>query len=480
MPALKPFQREDVAWIVVRLSKKRYAFLWNDMGTGKTPIMIAVADQLNARWRIVFCPAIAKENWRREIIIWQDEPFVPIFVIGSDGDVPPPDFIGWVICNYERVRNGNPALLQRLKRPWDIAILDEHQYLSNPDAQRTNHFYNSHPAQRGRLADWFGKVILASGTPMRTTPLGVWPHLYTWAPETIMQDGERMSEEAFRDRYTKTEERRRPDGIYVMQKMWAINEQELIDRLKGIYIRRRRDDPDVMAQLPLLVMQPWWLPVSGRALESINALADTLKIDPFDSPEEIAGILEEAEKHGRIIHDVLEVIGLLHADYIADLMSDIASGKALIFAHHRSVMDSLTDKLVNLGLKPATIRGGQTLLERQRDIDRFQNDPACRAAVVQLQVGSTAVNLTAATNIIFAQMDWSAMNNVQCVARAYARLNDPHPVDVRIIMSDDWLSKGQAYVIARRIDGIAAMLPGTIEHAFHAALHGHVSMDPVN
>lgn len=475
MPTLKPFQEDDAHHLMRVLSYRRAAFLWNDMGTGKTPIAITVADRLEAQRRIVFCPAIARENWRREIINWQDDPLFPVFVVGVDGDLPPED-AGWVVVNYERIRNGNDALLYRLRRNWDIAIVDEHQYLSNVESQRTNHFYNDKAAPGGRLAGWWLKALLLSGTPMRNSPFDLYGHLCVWYRREI--DG--MDEEAFKSRYCHVKAVNLPSGIAVEQIVGGKNVPELLERIDGLYRRRSRTDPDVYAQLPPLMAMPWWQLTSGRAREMMDELADVLEIDPFDTEEDVAYTLENAEKHGATIHQVLEAIGLLHAENVADLVDTIKDkpgSKVLLFAHHKSVMDSLHLKMTHLGLEPVQIRGGQEPRERQREIDTFQNSETCRAAIVQLQVGATAVNLTAATDVIFVQMDWTAMNNVQCVARAYGRLSDPHPVNVWIVMSDDWLGKGQARVISKRISSISAALPGTIEHAIDAALHGQVSMD---
>src|SRR5262245_16778382 len=207
------FQAEDRAWHRSRLTYRRASLCWNETGTGETRIAIGVADDLEAKTRIVFCPAIARINWYREIIANQDDPLFPIYVIGVDGDIPPDDFNrGWVICNYERVRNGQTKLLFWLKRPWSLAILDEHQYLSNSESQRTGHFYNGSPQQGGRLAPWFEKCMLMSGTPFRNSYADIWAHLFIWFADTITEDGKRMDEETFKDTFTNRVNKVLPSG----------------------------------------------------------------------------------------------------------------------------------------------------------------------------------------------------------------------------------------------------------------------------
>jgi SWI/SNF-related matrix-associated actin-dependent regulator 1 of chromatin subfamily A len=480
MPTLASFQESAVDTLAKRLTYRRAGFLWSDMGTGKTPIMIKLADRLGGRMRVVFCPAIARFNWAREIGVWSSAG-LPVFIVGVDGDVPPSEWSdGWVIVNYERVRDGNKALVFWLKRPWSIAFIDEHQYLANPDAQRTNHFYSAHPSQGGRLAEWFDKAVLASGTPMRNSPRDIWCHLIAWAPDTI----DRMSLEAYTERFCIVQPKTLPTGVTIETIIGGRNEDELAKRLDGAFVRHRRED--VLAEMPDLLVIPWWQRSVGLLEERIGALADILEIDPLDTLDDIADALDNTDD-GTAVYGVLELMGLSHVDAVLDMVSDLVGTdeffhskprKVLIFAHHKSVMDALLEKLINMELRPVEIRGGQDARTRQIGIDRFQNDPTCRAAIVQLQVGATAVTLTAASDAIFCEMDWTATNNVQCIARAYARLNDPHPLTVRLIQSDDWLSRGQSRLIARRLETIGKLVPGSIEAALHSALSGRTEFTP--
>lgn len=480
MPDLAPFQAADVGTLAQRLQQRRATFLWSDTGTGKTPIMIRLADELKATTCVVFCPAIARENWRREILAWQQLPR-PVFVVGLDGDEVPKELTGWAIVNYDRVRDGNHGLLLSLKRPWGLALIDEHQYIANPEAQRTNHFYSTQAPDGGRLAAWFDKAVLASGTPMRNSPRDIWSHLIAWASEVIRDQSDKpLSLEAFTERYCVVQPKTLPNGATIETIIGGRNMEELGQRIEGLFLRRRRED--VLDQLPDLIIMPWWQRTVGLAAERMGVLADLLEIDPFDSLDDIADALENSDD-GKAIYGVLELMGMLHVDSVLEMVNDLIGTdrmlisvprKVLIFAHHNSVMDALMEKLMNLDLRPIEIRGGQDAKTRQTGIDRFQSDPSCRAAVVQLQVGATAVTLTAATDAIFAELDWTATNNAQCIGRAYARLNDPHPLTVRIIQSDDWLSRGQSRVIARRLESIGKLVPGSIETALHAALSGGV------
>lgn len=72
------------------------------------------------------------------------------------------------------------------------------------------------------------------------------------------------------------------------------------------------------------------------------------------------------------------------------------------------------------------IDGRTSLSDRQAAVDRFQNDPACRLAVVNLQAGGVGLTMTAASNVAFMELGWNPATHDQAIARCYGRVNDAH------------------------------------------------------
>jgi SWI/SNF-related matrix-associated actin-dependent regulator 1 of chromatin subfamily A len=109
-------------------------------------------------------------------------------------------------------------------------------------------------------------------------------------------------------------------------------------------------------------------------------------------------------------------------------LEDGGIDKIVIFACHRAVIESLRQGLRKFGA--VTLYGGTAPESRQRNIDKFQNNPKCRVFIANIQAAGTAVTLTAACEVIFAECDWTPANNAQAAMRVH-RISQTRPVRVR-------------------------------------------------
>ena len=71
-------------------------------------------------------------------------------------------------------------------------------------------------------------------------------------------------------------------------------------------------------------------------------------------------------------------------------------------------------------------------------VDRFQNDPEVRVAVCNIIVGGVGITLTAATHVIFQDLDWVPANHLQAEDRAY-RMGQTERVTVEYMLADGTL-----------------------------------------
>ncbi|CAM9993831.1 unnamed protein product, partial [Choristocarpus tenellus] len=79
-------------------------------------------------------------------------------------------------------------------------------------------------------------------------------------------------------------------------------------------------------------------------------------------------------------------------------MLDKMSGKVLVFAHHKNVLDAL-DKgvLKNGGIEYIRIDGRTKAKDRQVLVERFQSRPQLRIALLGLTAAGIGITLTAAS-----------------------------------------------------------------------------------
>ena len=125
-----------------------------------------------------------------------------------------------------------------------------------------------------------------------------------------------------------------------------------------------------------------------------------------------------------------------------------------MFAHHSDVIDLLETELADYN--PAIIDGRTSQRDREEAVYRFQNDPTCRVFIGQLQAASTAITLTASSNVVFAEADWTPAINAQAAARAH-RIGQPSAVVARFALLDGTLDALVMKILARKAADIAAL-----------------------
>lgn len=82
-------------------------------------------------------------------------------------------------------------------------------------------------------------------------------------------------------------------------------------------------------------------------------------------------------------------------------------GKILVFAHHREMMSALCAELEKANFQHIKIDGAVSGESRAERVDRFQNDPNIRAAVLSIKACNAGITLTAANTVIFCELDWN-------------------------------------------------------------------------
>ena len=169
----------------------------------------------------------------------------------------------------------------------------------------------------------------------------------------------------------------------------------------------------------------------------------------------------KASKTGENVFTMVRKIGqakaALAADYAAQLARSV--GKVVFFAKHIDVMDQAEAVLARRDIKSISIRGDQTATARQKEIDAFQNDPTVQAAVCSLTAAGVGLNLQAASNVVLAELSWTAAEQQQAIDRVH-RIGQEVPVTAwRIIAAHTIDSKiaelidSKASLAARALDG---------------------------
>lgn len=134
-------------------------------------------------------------------------------------------------------------------------------------------------------------------------------------------------------------------------------------------------------------------------------------------------------------------------DVIDHLQSFVdANTKVIVFAHHHKVIDALAAAFPGISV---VVDGRVQLTKRQANVDRFQTDPTCLVFIGEFQAAGVGWTLTAASNVVFAELDWVPGNLSQAEDRAH-RIGQVNPVLAQHIVLQGSLDANMAHKLVAK------------------------------
>src|SRR4029079_16871470 len=150
--------------------------------------------------------------------------------------------------------------------------------------------------------------------------------------------------------------------------------------------------------------------------------------------------------------------------------------KVIVFSCFDDPIQKLAMELCQTAL---VVTGKTPAAMRQSLVDRFQSDDDVRVFVANIIAGGTGLNLTAATQVIFNDLDWVPTNHWQAEDRAY-RIGQTRTVNVTYFVARDTIDdfvqavlETKAALVNAIVDG-GALAPGSggdVLDELHRALH---------
>jgi superfamily II DNA or RNA helicase len=158
---LRPYQRRGVEWMHHLCEVGCHGLLADEMGLGKTlqVLSLLAIRPIADRSSLIVCPASVVPVWREEIAKFFPHMAVDVLKTGRDFTCRQ-DPVVW-LCSYTQLRK-HRALLDSFD--FGYAILDEGQFIKNPDAKVTQTCF----AVRARHR------LVLTGTPLENRQLDLW------------------------------------------------------------------------------------------------------------------------------------------------------------------------------------------------------------------------------------------------------------------------------------------------------------------
>ena len=401
---LRPYQREGLAWLQVLSQHELGGILADDMGLGKTIQVLALfcahalhrkANDPAKRPHLVVAPKTLIFNWVQEATKFTPELKVLDYT-GPQRHSRLKDFAGFdvILTTYQTLRSDVQSLIHV---EFDLFILDEAQYIKNPDSQA---------AQACRLIKAIRRVAL-SGTPVENSLTDLFSILSVVTPglltERQVQRWTRQSSSADIQLLSRA---LRP---FILRRSKQQVLKDLPDKTEQVLFcelneseRKRYDE----------LRHFYWNQLSGKMqAESVGrAQMDVL---------EALLRLRQAACHQGLLDDQLMDKGSAKFEMLLEqIKSVIADGhKALIFSQFTSLLNLLRRELQRADI-PFEYLDGQTV-HRQERVENFQNNPKIPLFLLSLKAGGVGLNLTAAEYVFILDPWWNPATEAQAIDRTH-------------------------------------------------------------
>lgn len=435
---LYPHQVEGLAFLLGR----RRAILADDMGLGKTRQSILAMQEAAPQgpWLVV-CPASVKRNWAREIqtVLGGQQ---KVIVVGTEA-VPPKSYTGWVVINYN-ILTRHLADLKKL--PWSGLVFDEAHYLKNHTSQRSKNCRSLVDATAGEPA-----IHCLTGTPMTNRPRDLFPLLQ------IVKHPMARSFMTFAKKYCDAYTNR-----FGLVTDGASNLDELTTQLHGVMLRRRKDE---VLDLPPKFRR--WLEVDvplGTAASEMRQVIEML----------INGVAEQNSTQRTAVtntsanRDRIHLLALLtkvrQKVAMAKVKPSVEFVQGVIDQGEKAIVftgfDAPAKEIQKAFGDEAVLLTGSTPSDRRQElVDRFQNDPQVKVFVSNLVAGGTGITLTAATQVVFNDLDWVPAHHWQAEDRAY-RIGQTKTVNVTYMVATDTVDAFVQEALAVKTKMVEAVVDG--------------------
>lgn len=457
--AYLPYQRAGIVY-----AKDRAATLIADeMGLGKTIQAIGVVNaDPGIRRVLVVCPATLRLNWQREMERWLVAPRTIGIATGpqwpGDTDV--------VIINYD-ILSKHSAAIRAIT--WDLLIVDEAHYCKNGKAARTKQVLGGGKGDARITPIPAKRKLYLTGTPILNRPIELWSLLHGMDPE-------RWSNLIrYATRYC---------AAYQGRWGWDMTGSSNLDELQRVLretVMVRRLKADVLTELPPKRRQVIEIPANGAAsavaseqaawaakqaeidaLRAAVSAAEASSDDPAAYSAAVqalrAGVQVAFNEISAVRHETALAKCPAVVSHLADMLE--TGEKVVVMAHHLDVIAEIAGALADY--HPVVLTGETSMSDRQAAVDRFQSDDTCRVFVGGIKAAGVGITLTAASTVVFAELDWTPGVVTQAEDRLH-RIGQQNSVLVQHIVLEGSLDANMARTLVDKQAVIDAAMDDPVE-----------------
>ncbi|MCB0519430.1 MAG: DEAD/DEAH box helicase [Lewinellaceae bacterium] len=456
---LRPYQETGARWLAQHYHEGLGACLADDMGLGKTLQTLAILlfarenrqssienpklpqpslfdePSFNPLQALILLPASLVFNWEREI-----KKFAPgITVCRHVGPGRTKD--GRILARYDIVLTTYQTAQRDLdflkKTDWEYVVLDESQYIKNPQSGIFK-AVGELPAKH--------KISL-SGTPIENSLSDL------WAQMQFLNPGMLGNFTYFKKHFIKPIEKQEDE----------VKKGELRRLVEPYLLRRTKEE--VAPDLPPLTESVFYAEMTEAQAklyekEKSAVRNKLLNIGDPSQPQNRVAVLAALTRLRQIAnHPALVEIGKLGNWEIGDEQANgtqfqsSSSGKfddvieywetirrsghkVLIFSSFEKYLRLFRAHFEEAGQPYAWLTGDVSQAQRKKAVDQFSNDPGIQAFFMTTKAGGVGLNLTAADYVFVLDPWWNPFVESQAIARAHRIGQTEKVVAVKFISKD--------------------------------------------
>ncbi|HTJ35923.1 MAG TPA: DEAD/DEAH box helicase [Dactylosporangium sp.] len=371
---------------------QRKVIIGDEMGLGKTVEAIAVLAHLRSQGKthfVVVCPAAVVTNWVREVT--GKSRLRAHRVHGPERDGAARTWVrdgGVAVTTYETLAWWAPALSGL--RELACVVVDEAHYIKNPQAKRT--------VRTRELIARADRAILLTGTPLENR-VEEFRNLAAYVRPDLTVDATELSPRKFRR------------------------------QIAPAYLRRNQED--VLTELPELVEVEEWLPMSAADRSGYRAAVAGGNFMEMRQAAMLEG--HRSTKLQRLI----EIAGEAAAN----------QRRVIVFSHFRQVLDLVARSLPGPVFGPLT--GSVSAAQRQQMVDRFSAARHGAVLVAQIVAGGVGLNIQAASVVVICEPQLKPTTEAQAIARAH-RMGQVQSVQVHRLLSEEGVDQRLVEILAAK------------------------------
>jgi non-specific serine/threonine protein kinase len=404
---LRPYQVSGYQWLNYLKEVNWGGILADDMGLGKTVQALSYLEYFRktegSLRALVVCPTTLIYNWENEI-----RKFTPTIRYRIHHGAlrtrkkEELDNVEIIITTYGTLRS-DIKVLSSLSL--DYAVLDESQAIKNPSSKVTKAAVLLQAKHR----------LCMSGTPLQNNTFDV------YAQMNFLNPGMLGSVEFFRQEFA-----------IPIDKLGEPDRKDHLRKLLYPFILRRtkeqvaKDLPEKQEMVLFCEMEKEQRNIydayrndyrsqilgsiesQGIQKSQLTILQGLMKLRQIcDSP----AILNETEKFPN--HSI-------KLDELArELKEDMSDHKALVFSQFLGMLGLIREKLEELEIPFVYFDGSTSAPDREKAIQRFQQDDTIRVFLISLKAGGVGLNLTAADYVYIMDPWWNPAVEQQAIDRTH-------------------------------------------------------------